>query len=34
VARRQKEKVEATKKFNLDLEHYREARGRDSVSQP
>lgn len=34
IARRQKEKVEATKKFEVDLAHYREAREKVSTSVP
>jgi hypothetical protein len=34
IARRQNEKVEATKKFETDLAHYREARDHAGASQP
>lgn len=34
VARRQKEKVDATKKFEVDLAHYREAREKGAASVP
>jgi hypothetical protein len=34
IARRQNEKVEATKKFELDLAHYREAREHAGIAQP
>ncbi len=34
IARRQKEKVDATKKFEIDLAHYREAREKGAASVP
>jgi hypothetical protein len=34
IARRQNEKVEATKKFEIDLTHYREAREHAGTAQP
>jgi len=34
VARRQKEKVEATKKFEVDLAHYREAKDKSAAAVP
>jgi len=34
IARRQNEKVEATKKFEVDLTHYREAREHAGTAQP
>jgi hypothetical protein len=34
IARRQNEKVEATKKFEIDLAHYREARDHAGTAQP
>jgi hypothetical protein len=33
VGRRQKEKVDATKRFNIDLEHYRETRAHENALQ-